>query len=105
MNEDIRNRIKAIAEKLKKEYNAERVILFGSYVRGEETTDSDIDLLIIAPAKERFFQRMAKVKALIRDLRNGLPIAPIVLTQKELEKRVRIKDQFIEEILEKGTSL
>lgn len=55
MNKEIFFCIKRIAERLKKEYNAHRVILFGSYARGEETGDSDVDLLIIAPTKERFF--------------------------------------------------
>jgi predicted nucleotidyltransferase len=105
MNEEILSRIKKIAEKLKKDYKAEQVILFGSYARGEEATDSDIDLLIIAPTQERFFQRMAQVRALIRDLRNGLPVAPLVLTNQEIERRIQIGDQFIKEILEKGVSL
>lgn len=103
--EDITDRVKAISERLKKEYNAEKVILFGSYARGEATEDSDVDILVIAPATERFFERMATVKRLTRDLRNGLPLAPIVLTQQEIEKRIEIKDQFINEILEGGVEL
>ncbi len=105
MSEEIFTRIKRIAERLKKEYNAERVILFGSYARGEATEDSDIDLLIIASTEERFFERMASVRKIMRYLRNGLPCAPIVLTRQELEKRIRIGDQFIREILKKGVSL
>jgi len=97
--------IKAIGERLKKEYKAERVILFGSYATGEATEDSDVDILVIAPTTERFFQRMATVKRLIRDLRDGLAVAPIVLTQEEVEQRISIKDQFIEGILEKGVEL
>jgi len=102
---DITDRIKAIGERLKKEYSAQEVILFGSYARGEATEDSDIDILVIAPTTERFFDRMATVKRLIRDLRNGLPVAPIVLTQEEVEKRVKIKDQFVETILGEGVRL
>ncbi len=99
------DRIKAIGERLKKEYNAQEVILFGSYARGGATEDSDIDILVIAPTTERFFDRMATVKRLIRDLRNGLPVSPIVLTQEEVEKRVKIKDQFVEAILGEGVRL
>lgn len=102
---DIMDRIKAIGERLRKEYNAQAIILFGSYARGEATEHSDVDILVIAPTTERFFQRAATVKRLIRDLRNGLPVAPIVLTQEEIEKRLRIKDQFIETILEEGVEL
>ena len=40
MNREILGRLKKISERLKKNYNAEKVILFGSYARGEETEDS-----------------------------------------------------------------
>lgn len=105
MNEDVFSRSKMIAERLKKEYKAKQVILFGSYARGEETKDSDLDLLIIAPSREKFYRRMAQVRRLIRDLRNGLPVAPIVLNKKELNKRIKVGDQFIEEILASGIRL
>lgn len=73
MNKEVLSRIKKIAEILKKEYKAEWVILFGSYARGEETTDSDIDLLIVADTNERFYQRMGTALSLVRDLYYGLP--------------------------------
>jgi predicted nucleotidyltransferase len=105
MKRDISERLQNISELLKKRYNAERIILFGSYAKGEAIDDSDVDLLVIAPTKERFFQRMATVRGLIRDLRNGLPIAPIVLTDEEVEKIIKIGDQFIREIVEEGIVL
>jgi len=96
----VMERIKAISERLKREYNAEKVILFGSYAKKEETENSDVDLFIIAPAKERFYERMATALRLTRDLYRGIPISPIVLRPDELEKRK--KDPFIKEILESG---
>ncbi|MCL5986045.1 MAG: nucleotidyltransferase domain-containing protein [Actinobacteria bacterium] len=105
MESDFKNRLNQIANRLKKKYNAGDVILFGSYAIGEATEDSDVDLLVIAPSKEKFFQRMASVKRLIRDLRKGLPIAPIVLTPQEIEERKKSGDQFITDILERGLYL
>jgi predicted nucleotidyltransferase len=102
---DTMERIKAISEKLKKEYNAQRVILYGSYARGEATEDSDVDILVIAPAKERFFERMAKVLELVRDLYDGLALSPIVLKPDEVSQRLKIGDQFIQGILEEGVEL
>jgi len=80
---------------LKKEYHAERVILFGSYATDEATKDSDVDLLVIAPTKERFFERMATVLELVRDLYNGLALSPIVLRPEEMVKRLKIRDHFV----------
>jgi len=105
MNQEVLGRIRQIAERLKKEYKAQKVILYGSYAKGEATEDSDVDLFIIAPTNERFFQRMATVLGLIRDLKKGIPIEPIVLTAEEVEKRIKVGDQFIQEIIEEGIYL
>lgn len=102
---EIFDRIKAISERLKKEYHAQRVILFGSYARGEATKDSDVDIFIIAPIKERFFERGAGVRRVVRDLYHGIPLSPIVLTKEEVEERLKRGDQFIEQILQEGVEL
>ena len=44
---EIEERLKKISERLKKEYHPEK--LFGSYARGEETEDSDLDILSDCP--------------------------------------------------------
>lgn len=105
MDQEILDRIKAISKRLKDKYHAERVILFGSYARGEVTEDSDVDILVIAPTEERFFDRMATVLAHVRDLYEGLALSPIVLKPGEVAKRLEIGDQFVQEILEEGIEL
>lgn len=105
MKRELKRHLQRIGKKIKQEYHAERVILFGSYARGDATEDSDVDLLVVARTKERFFERMASVRRLIRNLRDGLPVSPIVLTPGELEKRRQAGDPFVQEILETGVSL
>lgn len=39
--------IENIIRNLLKKYHAEYAILFGSYARGEETEDSDIDVIVV----------------------------------------------------------
>ncbi|MBI3324685.1 MAG: nucleotidyltransferase domain-containing protein [Candidatus Omnitrophica bacterium] len=68
-------RIQAIAQRLKQTYRAEDIVLFGSVAKGEETQDSDTDILVIAPTGERFFKRSATVLKLVRDLYGGLSLA------------------------------
>lgn len=97
--------IRAIANRLREQYGASEIILFGSYARGEAGEDSDIDLLIISDTNERFFERMATVLSLVEDLIKKIPLSPIVLTSKEVEKRKKVGDQFIAEILEEGIRL
>lgn len=97
--------LKAIADRLRERYGAERVLVFGSVARGESTAHSDIDLLVIGPTKERFFERMGSALAVVRDISRGLPLAPIVLTPEELSARLARGDQFIQEIVETGVEL
>ena len=97
--------LKGIADCLKKKYGATRVILFGSFARNEATEDSDIDLLIISPTTEKFYQRMASVLKIVRELSIGMPLAPIVLTPEELASRLERGDQFVQEIIATGIDL
>ena len=105
MTRELNKQLRKIGKRIKQEYGAERVILFGSHAKGGATADSDVDLLVVAPTKERFFERMASVRRVIRDIRDGLPVSPIVLTPGELEKRRAGGDPFVREILQTGVSL
>ena len=98
-------KLKQIADVLREEYHAQRVILFGSVARGEAGPDSDIDLLVSAPTSERFYDRLASVRRLLRPVAAGLPVSPIVLTPAEIDVRVRRGDQFVKEILSSGVDL
>ena len=97
--------LQQIAMRLKQAYGAQRVLLFGSASRGAASADSDVDLLVISPTSEGYFQRMATVRRTLRDLRKGLAICPIVLTPEEVQSRIARGDQFISDILAHGVEL
>jgi predicted nucleotidyltransferase len=94
-----------IVDRLKRHYGAVKVIVYGSVARGEATIHSDIDLLVVAPSIEKGHQRVATVKALVRDLSRGLPLSPIVLTPEELGQRLDDEDPFVREIVDSGLEL
>jgi len=101
----IKEIILQIVEKIVKEYQPEKVILFGSYAYGAPDRDSDIDLLIIKDTKDRPIDRRVAVARIVSDPKRIMPIEPIVLTPKEVGERLKIGDQFIKQILQKGTVL
>lgn len=97
--------LKTIADRLRERYRAERVLVYGSMARGTATEHSDVDLLVVAPTTERFYERMGSVLAVVRDISRGLPLAPIVVTPEEFSVRLARGDQFIQEIIETGVEL
>lgn len=101
----VRDVILRIAEKIAKEYQPKKIILFGSYAYGEPTEDSDVDLLIVKETEKRPIDRWVEVKKILRDTARGIPVSPLVYTEKEIEERTAIKDFFIAEILERGEVL
>jgi hypothetical protein len=44
--EDIKNILKAHKKELQEKYHVKDIALFGSYVKGKQTPDSDIDILV-----------------------------------------------------------
>ena len=97
--------VSEIVEKLKREYHPLKIILFGSYAHGNPTKDSDIDLFILKNTHERRVDRFVHVKRLIYDSRRKIPVSPFVYTHEELEERLKMGDDFIREITQKGVVL
>ena len=64
-------------------YGAERVVLYGSYARGDFNVDSDVDLLILKETNERFIDRIASALAVTGA---RIPVEPIVYTPEEIEE-------------------
>jgi len=64
------------------EHGAERVVLYGSFARGDFHADSDVDLLIVKDTDERFIDRIASALAVTGA---RIPVEPVVHTQAELE--------------------
>ncbi len=101
----VQNLIREIIDKIVVEYHPEKIILFGSYAYGSPDDDSDIDLLIIKDTDERPIDRRVRIRRIVSDSTRRIPFEPIVLTSLELQKRIDIGDQFIDEILTKGEVL
>jgi predicted nucleotidyltransferase len=84
--------INYIVEKLVREIQPEKIILFGSYARGDFDRDSDLDLFIIKDAKESSRIMRRKVDALLRGRRFAVDL--LVRKPKEVEWNFRAKNPF-----------
>ena len=96
--------ISGLVEKIRREYQPEKIILYGSFAYGRPNKDSDIDLLIIKRTAKRPIDRRIEVRR-IADIRQPIAFSPFVITPQELSSMLRIGDQFIQEIIAKGKVL
>jgi len=60
-----------------------KVILFGSYARGEAREDSDVDFLVIEREITDRRAEMVRLRRLLRPLR--IPVDVVVASEKEVE--------------------
>jgi predicted nucleotidyltransferase len=97
-----KNRIQELALRIALEFQPERIILFGSYARGDATPDSDVDLLVVLPHKGKGWRRAAEIRS---RLRPDFPLDLLVRTPEEISKRLAEGDPFIGELAEKGEIL
>lgn len=95
--------IDSIVSRLVEKIDVEKVILFGSYVTGMPTKDSDIDLLVIANTKERGIRRYAIISEILEPRK--IPMDIIVKTPAEIKKRENLFDPFIKSIFKTGKVL
>lgn len=82
-----------------KEYNPERIILFGSHARGDEDDYSDLDIVIIKTTKERFLNRLKIVYELVQPT---FAMDVLVYTPEEFAEMQERGNPFIEMILREG---
>jgi predicted nucleotidyltransferase len=93
----IRRYARAIAE----EFHPDKIILFGSYAYGTPHEDSDVDLLVVMPARDRHAQA---VRILWR-LAAPFPLDLIIRTPKEMKWRLKESESFLTTVMSQGKVL
>src|SRR6516164_9676903 len=93
----IRRYARAIAE----EFQPDRIVLFGSYAYGTPHEDSDVDVLVIIPARNQLDMAF-KIHWAIQP---PFPLDIIVRTPKEMAWRLEEGESFLTEVLSRGKVL
>lgn len=73
--------------------NPERIILFGSYSRGDFTKDSDLDLLVIVPRVVDRIQEMARLRLVLRNIPMAIDV--VVYSCDEVEEREHLRGTML----------
>ncbi len=93
--------IRRFARQVAERFHPDKIILFGSHAYGTPHEDSDVDILVIMPARNQLDQAF-KIRLAVSA---PFPMDLIVRTPKNLEWRLREGDWFLREIVAKGKIL
>jgi predicted nucleotidyltransferase len=95
--------ISAMAEQIAREFNPERVVLFGSHARGESGPGSDVDLLVVL---DQVSDKRQAAVAIRRSLAKfGVAKDIIVTTREEIARRGDLVGTVLRPALREGRVL
>lgn len=95
-----RSYIKRLCSQIGDAFHPEKVILFGSHAWGEPTSESDIDLLVVMPYEGRHTSQAIRI---VNELNTLAPLDLLVRTPEEVRERLKIGDNFMRKIMERGS--
>jgi len=98
-SEEIYKKIDKYKNHLVERLNPEKIVLFGSFARGDFNECSDIDLLVIHDWKEAFLDR---IKVLLDLNEDSLPLEPIGYTNQEFNAMRTEGNTFIADVILNG---
>jgi predicted nucleotidyltransferase len=91
--------IKEVSEQIAREFQPQKIILFGSHAYGKPAWDSDVDLLVVMPFKGRPNRQAVKIRSRI-DASVALDL--LVRTPQQISQRLALGDTFMRDIIERG---
>ena len=94
--------IENLAQRIVREFDPDKIILFGSYAHGTAGPDSDVDLLIVLPHPGKNWRKAAEIRSRVR---SGFPMDLMVRAPEELRWRLEAGDPFLREVTERGRLL
>ena len=93
--------IRRFARQVAERFQPDKILLFGSYAYGTPHADSDVDILIIMPARNQLDQAF-KIHWAIQP---PFPLDIVVRTPKNRKWRLEEGDSFLREVVAKGKVL
>lgn len=94
--------IAAFASQVARQFNPEKIILFGSYAYGKPAEHSDVDMLVVMPFEGKGAHKATEILLVIDP---HFPIDLLVRTPEQIRTGAQLGDFFIREITQKGKVL
>lgn len=93
--------IRRFARQVADQFHPDKIILFGSHAYGRPHADSDVDILVVMPARNQIDQAVR----IDRAIDAPFPLDLIVRTPYSMSWRLKEGDSFLKEIVGKGKVL
>ena len=94
--------IEAVAHQIARKFKPRKIVLFGSYARGDCHPHSDIDLLVLLEKKPANVDIEIEIALSVP---HKFPMDILVRSQDELADRLQMGDTFLQDIVEQGVIL
>ncbi len=91
--------IQSFCEQIAREFQPERIILFGSHAYGKPNKFSDVDLLVVMPFNGSPLQQAARI---LTKLNPPMAVDLLVRTPEQVRERLAMQDSFMQEIVARG---
>lgn len=91
-----------LSERIAKEFDPDKIILFGSHAYGTPKDYSDVDLLVIMPFEGNSFDQATTI---LERVRPGYYVDVIVRSLDDAARRYREFDPLIRDAFDRGTVL
>lgn len=99
--------IQQLVERIK-QFDPEKIILFGSYAYGTPSDDSDVDLFVVKNVKSEDVRELRlNIRGHLRDIiyNQKVPVDLLLDSQEHINERIKLGDSIYEEIMIKGRTL
>lgn len=81
----------------------EKIILFGSYARGDFDRESDLDFLVILPEVDDPVEIAARLRLVLTDVPRSIDI--IALSEADVARRAHLRGTMLYHALREGVAL
>lgn len=97
-----KHRIAELSERIVREFQPERVILFGSYASGNPRPESDVDLLVVLPFEGKGFRKSLEI---LNRVSPDFSVDLLARRPEDTARRYAERDPLIREVLDHGKVL
>jgi predicted nucleotidyltransferase len=95
-------KIEDLTSRIAREFNPDRIILFGSHAYGQPHDDSDVDILVVLSFEGKPVRKAIEIR---NKVNAKMPLDLLVRTPEQLADRLANNDWFMREVVERGRTL